>query len=448
MRLSSFPFLIVFLCCLTPMAGAMLNVATLHVSAGFVLSGWAISALISAKPFTFPRYQVALIIFMICLLYVQVAVGHGFVLLEGGFYLLVFAFLFYQMLQVGEGTSYVAVIRQISLIHKFFLICMVVEFVIILMGGQIFLYDLFNTTEALPYRLNAKADIPLRLGIFTTQGGLNSVLLGPQISGMLALHSLVWFAGIRRISGLHLIEKRPRFWAWLSFVMLLVCLGGTVAVLAMLAMLMHAIFINRKALRPMLIAFAFLSVALYVLIANELLFDRIFFGGNVYLPQEQLEKVPEFRLIQGAGSVEFYVFAFTIPFLVYSLIDWPDILIGIGAEAFSTKFVFVGSDLGFAADILIKNGVIWTIVFTATMIAICYPALMDLDRKSGAGEAIKWHTLASINAFLCVLWLASTAHYNQALKNSGGLVLFALHLAIVMYARKRARTGPALAGEL
>jgi len=422
------------------MFGALLNVATLHIAAGLVLSCWIISVLIGTEflMLSIPRYQIALIILMFGLMVVQVSTGRGFVVLIGGFYALAMSFVFHQMLKAGSGASLPTIVRTISLLNKFFLIGLVAEFIVIVAGGQIFLAEIFATTEALPYRLTAQADIPRMLGIFDRQGGLNSLLLGPQISGMLALFSIVWFIGIQRLNVQHSLEKRPRLWLGISVVMFLVCLNGTVAVLALLSILMYGLFVNRRILMPMSILFVVLLTVVYALIENDLLFGRIFSGGKAFVPQEHIEKVPEYLQIQGADTLDFYIFAFTLPFTIYNFIDWVDILLGIGAQVASTQFVFLGSDLGFFVDVVVKSGAVWAVLFVLAMLGICLPALHLPDRKAGE-EVFRWRTLASINAFLCLLWLASTAHYNQALTNSGGVMVFALHLALVMYASRRAK---------
>jgi hypothetical protein len=423
------------------MGGALLNIATLNFAAALLLGCWIVSILISSDFFqlTIPRSHIALVIFMIGLLALQVSTGRGFVMLVGGFYLLVFALVYYQMLKVGRGASFEIIIRGISFIHKFFLAGLIVEFVIIVSGGQPFLAEIFATTEALPYRLTAQPDIPRMLGIFDRQGGLNSILLGPQISGMLALFSVVWFVGIRKISVEQSIEKHPRLWIAVSILMFLICLNGTVAVLTLLALVMYGVFVNRRVLLPGAFLFVVLIAILYALIANQLLFERIFSGGTATLQPEHLEKVPAYIDAVGLDTFDFYIFAFTLPFTIYNFIGWTDILIGVGAEAASTQYVFLGSDLGFFTDVVVKSGVLWALVFVSAIIAVCFPVLSLPDRDDRDPEVTKWRTLASVNAYLCILWLASTAHYNQALTNSGGVMLFALHLAVVMYARRRAR---------
>jgi hypothetical protein len=441
-KLSSVPFWVVFGCCLTPMMGALVNVATLHVAAGFVLGCWIISMLLGAhiSQISIPRYQLVLLLLMSSLLLIQASTGRGFVVLIGGFYVLALSFVFYQMLKAGIGASLDAIVRSVSLLNKFFVVGLVVEFIIIVLGGQIFLSELFATTEALAYRLTAQADIPRMLGIFDRQGGLNSLLLGPQISGMLALFALIWFLGIKRLDPKGSLEKNRRIWVCVSALMYLACLNGTVAAMTLLAILMYGLFINRRIVLPVTVGLIALVGIVYILIVNNLLFERIFSGGRAFVPQEHLEKVPEYLQIQGADTLDFYIFAFTLPFTIYNFIDWTDILLGVGAEAARTDYVFLGSDLGFFVDVVVKSGAIWAVLFVMAMLFICFPSLSLPGRTERNLEFARWRILASLNAFLCVLWLASTAHYNQALTNSGGAMVFALHLALVMYSAMRAKS--------
>lgn len=423
------------------MAGALANVATLHLAAAFVVGCWLVSVL-SATDLTrlaMPRYQLVLVLLMFGLLLVQASTGRGFVVLIAGFYLLLLSFVFYQMLKAGGGTSLAKIVRSISFLQKFFLIGLIIEFVIIVAGGQPFLREVFFTTEALSYRLTVPADIPRMLGIFDGQGGLNSLLLGPQISGMLALYALVWFVGIQRLNTGYSLEKHLWLWISIAVLMFLMCVNGTVAVLAMLAILMYALFVNRRMLLPAAVVFIVLVAILSVLITNNLLFERIFSGGRVFMPEGHIEKAPEYLQIQGAETLDFYIFAFSLPFTIYNFIGLEDILLGVGAEAAQNDFKFLGADVGFFVDVVAKSGAVWALFFVTTMIYICFPALQLPKRKKGDEESIRWRTLASVNAFLGILWIASTAHYNQALNNSGGVMVFALHLAVVMYARRRAK---------
>ena len=97
---------------------------------------------------------------------------------------------------------------------------------------------------------------------------------------------------------------------------------------------------------------------------------------------------------------------------------------------------YVSGDFGFATDVLLKTGLVWSVIFVVAVVLLCIPARRPHQRPTSELDDI-WANLRAINAVIAIGMLLSTIHYNQALANPGGIPLFGLHLALAAYCDSR-----------
>jgi hypothetical protein len=441
MKIAGIPFLMVFLLALTPMAGSFLDVPTYHVPP--MLAVWA---LIFATTLTHDGFSNAfherltwVVLIMLALLIIQVAMGRGFVILSAGGAVLIFALVFHSLFSSGHGISANTIVSGIGLLYKFFIVGMMIELAAIILGAQPLLGGLFSSENTPGYKMYNPADLPRLFGAFKDVGGINSILLGSQIAGMLSLFAAIWFVGIRQGKSQGAATDLSGFWVFSSCCLLLISINGTVLLLAILAAIIYRFYIRPKRVILSLTVMSLIFAGLYFLVAQGFLLARIFsdevalYGaGADFLSKQGLSPVADKFTV-----LDYYYYSFLNPVYFWLSLDGLNKLIGVGAQFFLNDEVFIAGDFGFATDVLLKAGGVWAVVFVFTVFAICFSALRW--RTNGSDEQRLWSGIGSISALIALLLLFSTVHYNQALGNPGGIALFALHLALAMYCRSRLR---------
>lgn len=440
MKIDTCPFALVFLSCLLPMAGSFLNVAVYHIPAGLVLVAMVIAYSSTQNFFALYRIWLTWANFLLfILLMTHILTGRGFVLLASGGYVLIFAYVFHGLFLTGVGLSVKTMVRGISFIYKFFIVGMIIEFFVIICGKQPLLRELFHSMVTPNYKMGNGADVLRFFGFFHGVGGLNSVLLGSQIAGMLSLFAVIWFMGIKKGGISVSMTDRSNLWIFLSFAMLIVTINGTVFLLLFLAIIIHVIFINKKHRVLFLCVISSTLVGLYFLGSAGYLFPRMFSTSVINLGV-QANIISDYGLVdvvQGMTTLEYYVFEFMVPVYIFISQDWVSILIGVGAKYFITTSDYLSGDFGFGAALL-SSGLVWMAILVATIFGICFPAIRPA--ANGSNDQKLWSVLGSINGLIALLWLFSTVHYIQAFGNPGGIMLFAMHLALAVYCCKRLKT--------
>jgi len=442
-KVSRVPFLIVFLSSLMPVAGSLLDTSMYHVPVGLTVVALFISVTRPQNNINFVFHKklpwVILVIFSV--LTIAWLTGRGFVILGAGGYVLICVSVYYHFFRTESGMSVKTIVWWVSLLYKFFMTGMLIELFIIMAGHEAFLGQLFHSEAASGYKMYNHAYILRLLGLSPDEGGLNSILLGSQIAGMLSLFSTIWFLGIRHFCSKGVQVNRNKFWIILSIGMLLVSMTGTVLVLILLAFIVYYFLIKAKHLILYLIVMGLCSIGVYLLISHNILFGRIFTQENIlYAPGVQLlssHGVTESEM--GYYSMlDYYTFAFFNPVYIWLSLDWVNQAIGVGAQYMLNSQTYIGGDFGFATDVLLKTGIVWAVVFVTSVLVICLPVLKNV--VWGNGDQRVWSGLAATFALISLLFLFSTFHYDQALGNPGGVALFALHLALTMYCQGRSKT--------
>jgi len=275
-------------------------------------------------------------------------------------------------------------------------------------------------------------------GLFENTGGLNSILLGSQVAGMISLFSVIWFSFVKRCKWGQSVTSYPNLWFYLSFVMLLVTLNGMIFLMTILSVIINSLFIQKKKMVKVLILMSLIVLVLYTLISQGYLFDRIFTDEPHVLNTDEANTFASYGLAQesvGISTFNYYIFMFLNPVVIWLSEGAASQLLGMGVQFFIDDKVFISGDFGFATDVLLKSGLLWAVVFLVTVLVICLPALKV--KLTGPSDQQLWSRFGAVNALISLLWLFSTGHYNQAMTNPGCLMFFALHLALVMYCYRR-----------
>jgi hypothetical protein len=311
---------------------------------------------------------------------------------------------------------------------------MLVEIVLITLGFQPQLVRIFPG-----YKDYNSADVLRYFELMQNDGGLNSVLLGSQIAGTLSLFAAIWFVGIRKFRVEELAIGRSKYWIILSLLMFLITVNGLNFLLLVLACGIYFLYIKKINI----VIFAFLlgisTAGLYLLIANNLMFSRIFNQNVINLDPVALEIYRQYGVldeIKGLTTMGYYIHEFYSPVANWLAEDWVNKLLGVGAQYFLKNDHMTAGDFGLGIGML-SSGVLWIFIFTFTVFVSCIPALKKVEVGSNEGQL--WSMLGAINALITLLWLASTIHYNQAFANPGGMTIFALHFAATLYCRNRVK---------
>jgi len=178
------------------------------------------------------------------------------------------------------------------------------------------------------------------------------------------------------------------------------------------------------------------------LLSEGYIFQRIFNERLVNLSPETMQLLSEHRVsheLVGMTTLGYYLFQWQVPIDLFISSGWVNIFLGVGAQYLLTTTHHVGGDFGFGSALL-ASGLVWMVALVTILFASCISALRLAE--SGSNDRNLWSVLASYNGLITLLWLFSTVHYNQAFSNPGGIMLFALHLALTIYCRKRYRMSP------
>ena len=438
-KIGILPFWLALMSAMIPMIGSLAGINLYHLPA-YLLLGVLLITKLARNDFRiiFCRQLNWAIILMPLLLTIQMVTGRGFVILGAGGYVFIFAIFFYDLFLAGN-ISIVIVIRRISLIYKFFITGLIFEVILIVFGQQPLLAAIFKSSDVLGYKAYNQADVLRMLGVFQDAGGLNSVLLGSQIAGMLSLFAVIWFFFVMKSGAEKMVVSHPGLWLVLSLVMLLVTVNGTVFLMAAIAITIYLFFIKKQQRFSMFVLIGLLFSCLGALVFQGYLFNRVF-SNEIALTENQLQVFAQYGLVQelqGISVLGYYFFMFLNPIHIWLSVGWADKLLGVGAHFFLSDQVFISGDFGFAVDVLLKSGLVWAVTFLTIVLVICSSSLKLVT--AGTKDLQLWFGVGSVNALISLLWLFSTLHYGQALQNPGGIVLFALHLALVMYCHRRSR---------
>ena len=131
------------------------------------------------------------------------------------------------------------IIKGISYIYAFLVFILFIELIIVISGGQIML------AQMLPiYKTYNPSEVLNRYGF----GGLNSMLGGSQIAGMVSLFSLLWFLVLYRdYVHFKVIGKGALlFLIVLSGILYFITMTGTTTLLAVIAFLMYTRYYLKK----------------------------------------------------------------------------------------------------------------------------------------------------------------------------------------------------------
>jgi hypothetical protein len=437
------PFILVLLASLLPVTGAYINRSLYDVPALLTALTYAVTLfLLPVRQIRMPDHEGVILALSVLavLLTIQVLSGRGFVVLAAGGYVLIFAVAMVVLFASGPGISLQSVVRGTSFLYQFFLLGLVLETIIIAMGGQPRLAAILLSSNSPNYKISNSADFLRAIGLMQQAGGLNSILLGSQIAGMLSLFSSLWFMGIRALRSSGLAVGHTGFWIALSLLFFLMTINGLNCILFAAACAIY-VFLSGKLRVERRFLFAGLILAgaaiLYLLISNDLLFQRIFNGDPVHLQPNDIKLYENYGLlgdVEDMTTMQYYMHEFSSPLVRWLHQNWANELLGVGAQYFLEAREYVAGDFGFAIGVL-SAGLLWGLIFVATLFGTCLPALRQVAR--GPQERRAWSMVASCNALISLLWLVSTLHYSQAFTNPGGMMFFALSFALTLYSRYR-----------
>jgi hypothetical protein len=436
-KVNRLPFALVLFSSFIPITGAIFGISVFHVPAAVAVGTGIVAYSTTRTPVYLGHTWLYSLTLMFALLSIQVLSGRGFVILAAGGYVLVFGFIFYGLFALGRGITLDSVIRGGSTLNKFFLIGLAIELIIVLGGGQGSLEELLNAGSGGGYKTYNPADLPRSFGLFQNQGGLNSILLGSQIAGMLSLFAAIWFMGLRSIETRR--TKNSFFWILSSIFMLLVTINGTVLLLTVAAAGLYLIFGVKRNKTFWMVGGLLVVVGLFWLTSAGYILPRIFSDERVNLAFETRMELENRGLYERANgtTLNYYIEEFRTPLNVYAALGWADQMIGVGAEYLRTTDELVGGDFAIGASLL-ATGAIWIAVLMTTTTAI---GLAALRVPAGTSEEMRrWSVLSMITGLMTILWLMSTVHYGQAFTNPGAIPFFAASLALAAYSRGKVRT--------
>ena len=391
----------------------------------------AILAKYSFKNFNALRSLGLIFILMSLILVFQVVSQRGFVILSGGGYI-VFLGITFSCFFSFSYLNEMYVIRWFNFIYIFIILTLYIEMFILFCGGQPFLTEMLRTTESAPYKHYNGADLLRAMGFFEDTGGMNSILLGSQISGMLSLFSYIWFRWQYSLVSSSLNIKT---WTYLSLFMLLLTLNATIFIMIFCYKFIYYYKYFRKHFFSTILIFIVILSFIYLLIIEGFLFSRIF-GSHEVLGSHHISQFSQYgHDLIGIGALEYYLFSFLNPIHHWYAAELPDKLFGVGVPFFLRNDIYISGDFGFATDVLLKVGLIWSIIFLFVMLHVCYSCIKiaKMNLKNYPITSTILHT----NSVIIILWLVSMIHYNQAMQNPACMMLFSLNLAISVFFKKK-----------
>jgi hypothetical protein len=372
------------------------------------------------------------------LLLFQVLTGRGFVLMGAGLNLFLLVFIFLQFFYIGKLETK-TIFLGISLLYSFLLLFLFVEFIITILGGQTLLDQLLPI-----YKTYNPSELFQRFGI----GGLNSILGGSQIAGMISLFSFFWFFILYyEYSHFKVIRKELLFLLILLSVFLyLITMTGTTTLLAVMAFVLFVkYYLKSNTAKTLYLAlFAILMSVSTLLFYNGLLFERFFTEKEFTLVPAAKAMLSD--LVSSGNTIfnsmtldvySYYAFHLTNTFYLWLWQDWDNFLFGLGVKHIELD-IFTGSDNGFLFSVLLKCGLFGTILLLVGIWVACYKPLKIIV-KTKNGLINNWSRLSVIFSIYSVLFLSSTIHYYQALENPGVYPLFAISISLSIYCNQKWR---------
>ena len=439
LKLNKTPIYITFLASVCPIIGAFLNIWTYNIPAfavGFIcIIGFNT---IKYKSTYLTRYYLPLLLIILVFQYVT---GRGFAILSNGGYVIIFASLFAAFFKVNKGIDGDDLLDGITLLYKFYIVTLLVELIMVMLGFQSDLVMLLRSTETPGYKGYNGADVLQAIG-FSYITGLNSILLGSQIAGMLSLFAIIWFIIAFKYMPQYKVEKYGNLWIYLSIFMYLITTNFTGTILAFLAYLIYALGKQKKIKWIKLIFPIILLIGLALLINYSGLFDRISVNDNRVI--EHMGNVDDLQysgadiaVIASMSTREYYFYIHGLPILNWLNQGITNQLFGVTKESVLSGAVFRTGDFALA-EILYTSGFRWFIIFVIAVLTLCLPVLKFYNVDDDPdGSLQSWSLFCATNALISVLFFASLIHYPQATANPGALTLFSLHLAVTIYSRYR-----------
>jgi hypothetical protein len=378
------------------------------------------------------RWFFTIIIFQLLLLAYQVLTEKGFVLLGAGVSLFFLVFIFGNFLVYGKPTPG-SIIKGVSLLYAFLLFALVIEFFIVISGGQGFL------AKALPnYKTYNPSEILKQFGI----GGLNSLAGGSQIAGVVSLFSFLWFATLYNdYARFRMIGKTNLLILVISsFFIYIISMTGTTNVLLIIAVFMYVFFYlkSRKSKKNFIFFVTIIMFIAIFLVYNGVLFSRFTTFNTITLPKTAQQFIINQNITlfdsYNLDITSHYFFYLMSPVFAWLNLDWFTKLVGVGIN-YNDYTVHLSGDNGFGIAILYKSGLLGALFVISGLLAACYKPLLSV-RRSTRGRVSLWSHLGvmfSINSFL---FLFSTMHYFQAFDNAATYPIFALVIALSIYCYK------------
>jgi len=437
-------FKLVLFCLFLPCFGAFFNVNIYHVP--IFIGVVAILLICTLKPNSRPilvpgNLQIALCVLMI-LLIIQILSGRGFGILSAGGYVILMSVILLGIMNY-QAPNESTIIGWVSIIFQTLAIGVGIELIIILLGKQPVLTELFYSEVTTHYKNYNPADLIRFLGLAPDSGGPNSILLGSQVCGMLCLFSTLWFFYLYRLPTNSYNRKAAFYWLVASFILLLFTINGTVTLLAAFGFCLPYYFSKNKKQKLQALIFIFLLlITLFMMINQGIILNRVFSGELAIFSQETLSIFKKSGLehdVKDISVFDFYILIFFRPVELWYHSDLFSQFFGAGNSLFLDENIYIGGDFGFGSEILLKTGLIWACAFTWIVLVTCLRSLSLPPKTFGAPPL--WVGLARINALMGFLWLISLIHYTPSTQNAGGYSLFALNLALVIYCKNRSMSG-------
>jgi len=430
MQIRNIPFFLVLVSCLVPLIGAFLNVNVFRTQ--FILSAIALS-LVFVQTRKLYVINNAWMIFAACtllfLVAFQIVTGRGYIIIATGGLVLILAFVYCSLFLNGTGCDVEEIIDNTSFVYKFLTIGITIEAIVILFGFQSQLALIIGKS----YISHNSAELFNYLGFQVT--GLNSILLANQIAGMLSLFSTIWFLGIAKVATNNNIVKNSRYWAALSILNYIFASNGLSTLLLVIAIGIYALIVEKQHRKLYAFAMCLFLFGLYLLVDRGMLLGKIF---NYQFAITQADKLifSKYTAIGESDSLpglEYYRVSFFSPLIYWNSEGIIDKVFGLLGQEFLAERSAMASECGICVG-LVTTGLVWIIVFCGAVLGICLPGLKAIDDCS---EFLPWLVLRQVNSVITILWGLSSIHYTYAFTNSGGVALFAMHLAIAAYSHNR-----------
>jgi hypothetical protein len=435
---ASFVFKLTLIFILLPGIGALINLNIYHLP--IFIGGFALLSIYATNANSFslhvPKNLEIPAFVLFVLLMAQILTDRGFGILSAGGYMILMAIILFGILS-AQKPSIETIVRWISLIFQVLMVGIGIELIIILLGKQSSLTELFYSEVTTHYKNYNPADLIHFMGLAMDSGGPNSPLLGSQIGGMVCLFSTLWFFLIPQLQNDFQENKRVTLWRFISIILLLATMNGTAALLTALGIsIPYFLSKNKQQKVNALILILLFFVALFFLISQGYIFERIFSNEPASFSRETLDIFLRSGLeaeTKDIAVIDFYFFIFFRPVEIWLNSDFLSQILGSGNELFLNEDIYIGGDFGFGSEILLKTGLIWACTFSWAVLSTCF-SIYSLPNKLPKSSSA-WLVLAKINALFSFLWLASLIHYTPAIQNAGGYSLFGLSLALVIYCK-------------